>query len=284
MPKKTSNINQISRWKKLKEKLRHTFRFQIIEEETYDVAMVFELSLMNIIMIGSSIFMFFLIISFVIFSLTPIRFYTPGYSGGGGSDKKEIINLLQKTDELSKALDINDKRIKNIKNLLTDKVALEKVSDASKESLSEPQNNIVPLEPTEEEIKFRKQIEASSNKIAKIDESSNLKWSKPLNSSSKVLKNINGVTFEFAAKKGDKIIAPSKGDIVNISTSNGVTEISLLHNNGYLSILKVIGVALVQEGDEINMGDPIINITNKNTILQYELWYEGTSIDLFKLL
>ncbi len=279
---KKTNIQQSSRWQSLKNRLKHTFRFQIIDEQTYDVLMIFELSLWNIIMLLSTLMMTLLIISFLIFSFSPLKYYTPGYKNPGSSNK-EIMDLLQRTEALEEKITLKDRQLSSIKNLLTDRIKPEKVSEKEKEAVESSSPSLVEIQASDEEMNFRKQIEQHIN-IEKNDDADFIQWKLPTNSAYKILKNINGVFFQFTLKNTKNITAVTRGIITSVETNRGLTEIYILHPDSYLSIYKCTGVPQVKEGDEVNSGVSIVEVKDKNSTLQYELWHNDAMVNILEMI
>lgn len=279
---KKTNIQQSSRWQSLKNRLKHTFRFQIIDEQSYEVLLIFELSLWNIIMLISTLSVTLLIISFLIFSFSPLKYYTPGFKNPV-SNNKEVLELLQRTETLEKKISLKDKQLSTIKNLLTDHIKPEKISNKEKETVESSSPSLIELQTSDEELKFRKQIEQQIL-ADKQDEMGTIAWKLPSNSSYKVLKNINGVFYQFTLKNSKNISAVTNGTITSILSDKGFTVIYILHPDSYLSKYKCSGTSLVKEGDEVKAGTPLVEVRDKNSILHFELWHNDAMVSILEMI
>ena len=84
----------------------------------------------------------------------------------------------------------------------------------------------------------------------------------------------------FTAAEGSSVIASGTGTVVNITTDvkfgNAVT---IDHGNGYVSIYRNGGDPLVTEGSQIDKGDIIFVIGEKNTSLGYQIQQDEKYID-----
>ncbi len=84
----------------------------------------------------------------------------------------------------------------------------------------------------------------------------------------------------FTATEGSSVIASGTGTVVNITTDvkfgNAVT---IDHGNGYVSIYRNGGDPLVTEGSQIDKGDIIFVIGEKNTSLGYQILQDDKYID-----
>lgn len=277
-----TNIQQTSKWQRLKSRMRHTFRFQIIDEQTYDVLLIFELSLWNVILFFSTLSMALLVISFFIFSFSPLKYYTPGYTNTSVSNKA-IIDLLQKTEDLEENINLKDKQLSNIKNLLTDKIKPEKISIKDKEAVESASPSLIEIQTSEQELKFRKQVEQQlqSNNT---NDASTISWKLPVASTYKVLKNINGILYQFSLKNIKNINSVAKGTVVSVITNKGFTDIYILHPESYLSKYKAYGTPIVKVGDDVKTGTIIIEVKDKNSILQYELWHNDAMVNILEMI
>ena len=71
---------QNKRWEEIKERLQHRYRLVVMNDETFEEVGSYRLTLMNVY-ISLSVFIVLLITLIVLlFVLTPIKQYLPGYS------------------------------------------------------------------------------------------------------------------------------------------------------------------------------------------------------------
>jgi len=66
-------------WSNWREKLKNVYRFQIVDEKSYDVKMVLELNRLNVLVGVGLLLAFFTLLNFLLIAYTPLKQYIPGY-------------------------------------------------------------------------------------------------------------------------------------------------------------------------------------------------------------
>ncbi len=84
----------------------------------------------------------------------------------------------------------------------------------------------------------------------------------------------------FAATEGSSVIASGTGTVLSVTTDAKFGNcVSIDHGNGYISFYRNSGDPLVTEGSQIDRGDIIFVITDKNTSLGYQIQQDEKYID-----
>ena len=84
----------------------------------------------------------------------------------------------------------------------------------------------------------------------------------------------------FTAAEGSNVIAAGSGTILTVTTDAKLgNSVTIDHGNGYISIYRNAGDPLVTEGSEIDKGDIIYVIGEKNTSLGYQIQQDEKYID-----
>ncbi|MBP6659400.1 MAG: M23 family metallopeptidase [Chitinophagales bacterium] len=281
-------------WNKLKQRLKTIYRFQIVDEKTYDVKFVFELKPLNILIGIGLALAFFTVLNFLFIAYTPLKQYIPGY--GSSSGNREIVNLSVKTEELGDKLKSNEKYLVNLKNILNDKVVVDEVKkDIKKIKI----DTGILGQKTTDESKFVKNIESglqNAELLENIQSSknsifNNLSIQKPV--SGKIITGFDATKQQFGltilAKKDEEVKAPLSGTVIAdgiLPNSNAYLIVQaenqivyILKNN--TKVLKKTG-NFVQQGETIAIIAKQQNSNNYNCIL--ELWYKGQAIDPLKFI
>lgn len=281
-------------WNKLKQRLKTIYRFQIVDEKTYDVKFVFELKPLNILIGIGLALAFFTVLNFLFIAYTPLKQYIPGY--GSSSGNREIVNLSVKTEELGDKLKSNEKYLVNLKNILNDKVVVDEVKkDVKKIKI----DTGILGQKTTDESKFVKNIESglqNAELLENIQSSknsifNNLSIQKPV--SGKIITGFDATKQQFGltilAKKDEEVKAPLSGTVIAdgiLPNSNAYLIVQaenqivyILKNN--TKVLKKTG-NFVQQGETIAIIAKQQNSNNYNCIL--ELWYKGQAIDPLKFI
>ncbi len=102
--------------KKLIQKLRYKYRLVIINDESFEEKLNFKLTPMNVFVGFSSavVLLTFLVITLIFY--TSLREYVPGYTDS--KTKRNLQQLLYKTDSLEQVLVAKELYYKNIVNIL----------------------------------------------------------------------------------------------------------------------------------------------------------------------
>ena len=281
-------------WNKLKQRLKTIYRFQIVDEKTYDVKFVFELKPLNILIGIGLALAFFTVLNFLFIAYTPLKQYIPGY--GSSSGNREIVNLSVKTEELGDKLKSNEKYLVNLKNILNDKVVVDEVKkDIKKIKI----DTGILGQKTTDESKFVKNIESglqNAELLENIQSSknsifNNLSIQKPV--SGKIITGFDATKQQFGltilAKKDEEVKAPLSGTVIAdgiLPNSNAYLIVQA--ENQIVYILKNNTKVLKKSGNFVQQGETIAiiakqqNSNNYNCIL--ELWYKGQAIDPLKFI
>ncbi|MFN8282149.1 MAG: M23 family metallopeptidase [Chitinophagales bacterium] len=276
-------------WNKLRQQLKTVYRFQVVDEKTYDVKLVLELKPMNILIGIGLVLAIFTILNFIFIAYTPLKQYIPGY--GSSSSNREIVNLRIKTEELEDKVKSNEKFIANLHNILSDNI----VVDAVKKDLKKVKIDTGILgQKTTDESKFVKNIESGLQnaelleniQATKTNVFDNLSLLRPV--SGKIVtafdaaKQQNSITF--LAKKEEPVKAPLNGTIIFDGILPNAGECLIVQTeNQLVYILKNNTKTLKKTGNFVQQGETVATagkqLNNANYITVFELWYKGKAID-----
>lgn len=106
-------------------------------------------------------------------------------------------------------------------------------------------------------------------------------------SSSASLEEVGGENpmVKLNGAEGNSIIAAADGTVASITTDSGYLHcIRIDHGNGYSSIYRNDGEAMVKEGDEVVRGAILYVIGEDNTELGYQITYDDKYIDPMDLI
>jgi hypothetical protein len=118
-----------SRKKKFVDRLHYKLRLVLINDETFEEKFSFKLTPLNIFVAFSSFVVVFTFLIIVGIFYTPLREYVPGYTNN--ETKRNVRELLYKTDSLNHALKVKEDYFKNVSNILNGGTGLQ--SDTSAE-------------------------------------------------------------------------------------------------------------------------------------------------------
>lgn len=264
--------------------IKSLYRFQIIDTNTYDVKWVIEISKLNVLVIVSIISTILLVIAFTVFALTPLKFLLPNYVGTKASDKKEVILLKLKVEELEGKIDQYTQYYSNLQKIFLDSMDLHADYILKDDSLQSDKKLSFP-DASDAEIKYRKDFEhllkqdkndvtASRiyllNKMTLPAEGTPAPLA-PNETSSKTLK---------IEVKGESGVNTVLSGVVISKTQNGSKQhLMIYHDLGIISSYRFDGKSEVQVGESLVAGQ-LIGIIGKNDqkILSFDLWEEKTPL------
>lgn len=85
--------------------------------------------------------------------------------------------------------------------------------------------------------------------------------------------------------EGNSVIASADGTVISITTDTSYLHcIKIDHGNGYVSIYRNDGEAMVKEGDEVVRGAILYVIGEENTELGYQITYDERYMDPMELI
>lgn len=261
--------------------IKSLYRFQIIDTNNYEVKLVVEMSKLNMFVLSWLLFLVLLLLTFLVFAFTPLRYLLPGYVGVNATEKREMIDLRLKTDALEEKFNNYDQYISNIQSVINDSIGLH--SDYLQNSdLSNTDSAYFFPEASKFEIDYRKQFE----KLL-IDDQKNEK-----SSSVFILKNMHlpiegkpiikeesdkmSKTLKIKAKNDANVFSVLPGVIIAQYSIGEQKHIFIQHDYNILSIYKFAGKLKVEKGEKVISGQ-LIGVMNDqgDEILSFDLW-EGT--------
>lgn len=277
-------------WKEWQAKLKNVYRFQIVDEKSYDVKLVVELNRLNVIVGTGLLLAFFTLLNFLLVAYTPLKQYIPGY--GSSSGRKEVIKISMKAEELEEKMNAQQKYITNLQNILNDKVVIDAVKSNLKKSKVD--TGILSIKSTDES-RFVKDIEKGlqnaelmeSVRDSKTSILNNLELVRPVSGAliTKFMPANPSVTFSASANEEVKAALSGNVIFVENSVSNGA-YIAVQAENQLVYILKNNSQLLKKTGNFVNAGETIAiaGKNNKSYVSTLELWYRGKAIDASKFI
>jgi septal ring factor EnvC (AmiA/AmiB activator) len=279
-------------WKKWRDKLKNVYRFQIVDEKSYDVKMVLELNRLNVIVITGLLLFFFTVLNFLFIAFTPLKQYIPGYGSNG---RKEVVRLSMKAEELEDKMEAQQKYIANLRNILNDKV----VVDAVKTKLakkSKVDTGILSVKATDESqfVKTFEQGLQNADLLKSIHDSktnvlNNLQLEKPVNGAavSKYSQSTPRIVFTATANEEVHAVLPGNVILTGSSMADGY-YIAVQAENQLVYILKNNSKILKKTGTFVRSGEPVAIAGKGGVANSYactlEIWYKGQTFDPSKFI
>lgn len=286
--------NEKKEQRRLMDRLRHTYRLVVMNNETFEEVGSYRSSLMSLytliafLVVGIA----FLVVSAIAF--TPLRTWIPGY--GDIRQHKEIYQLYRQLDDMEKELKSYEQYSNNIKQVFTGDVQSEE--DIAGDISISDQDSIKEVERIEEDAQLRAEIK-QEERIYASGGSDTAGGNMPSRSLEQIhfIPPVNGsVSAEYEpakkhygvdimAAKNTPIKAVMDGTVViaNWTDETGNT-IAIQHPNNLISFYKHNSALLKKVGVSVKAGEAIAIIGNTGTLssgphLHFELWYQGKTVD-----
>ncbi len=284
------NENQSGWW----DRMKHTYRLIIMNNDTFEEKGSYKLTLLNVYIFVSTIFVVVFIMIFLLVAYTPLRKYIPGYAGGNMD--KEVYELNRELAAIEKEFEAHRAYSENFRKLLVGDVKTEE--DVDQEIEPAAVDSFQTTEPSEDEQSLRKEIELMEiGNIVKSGRATNLNAKDiPLDQ----LIFMTPVTGEISAgfmptqkHYGVDILAPRNTPVkvamdgyvfmADFTVETGNT-IGVQHANNVITFYKHNSAMLKTVGAKVKAGEAIAIIGNTGTLtsgphLHFELWHRGKPID-----
>lgn len=266
-------------------KLKNHYRFQVIDTSTYDVRWVFELSRLNVVTAFSVLFLLLLALFFALFSLTPLRFLLPGYVGNNAEEKRAMIELRMKSEELEARLKNDQKFIANLQQILLDSIPVHEDYIEEQQRLLQVDTELFFPQAGNLETRFRKDFELLL-KQGNNQEVSGKAFvlsilQKPLDGRAVSIDDqITGSKTLHIKGKGDAgITSVLAGLVIARYRVGSETHLYIQHEEYLVSAYKFEGVAVVSQGEWVDAGQLLGSLDEKGEeILHLDLWANGEAI------
>ncbi|MCB9283404.1 MAG: M23 family metallopeptidase [Lewinellaceae bacterium] len=276
------------------DRLKHTYRLVIMNNETFEEIGSYQLSLLNVYIFLSTLMVVvaFLVISLIVF--TPLKRYIPGY--GNASAQPEFIKLNQEVDSLQDLIEAQEVYNSSIRKMLT----------GQGESMAEepelkynPGDSLLEVERIEEDELLRQEVEMDEIRtISQAEEFTPQRGSQevPLEQLYFTPPLSGEISAGFMLEKkhfGVDILAPRNTPIKAVMdgwviasdwTLETGNTIAIQHDNNIVSIYKHNSALLKEIGSYVKAGEAVAIIGNSGTLsdgphLHFELWHKGVPVD-----
>lgn len=147
---------------KIKKKLFSKNRLVILNDDTFEEIFSLRLTLMNVFVVATVGAVLIIFVTTYIIAFTPLREYIPGYAS---TDlKQKAVELTLKSDSLEQAMKRNNLYVESIKKVLNGDLEYAKLNIDSIIVAEQIDPDAVDLEPSENELELRKEVESKNKK------------------------------------------------------------------------------------------------------------------------
>ena len=272
------------------ERLQHTYRLVVMNNETFEEIGSYRLSLLNVY-VALSILMVFvaaIVVSLIIF--TPLKRYIPGYADV--NSLPEVVAINEQIDELTAEIQARDTYINNLRAMMLGEG--QTVDDIPEDLYTEGDSNLV-VAPIREEEQIREEValeEVAQRNRSGVFEGELLDpatqyFTAPLTGeiSAGFMPEEKHFGVDILAPRNTPVKASLSGRVIasDWTLETGYT-IGIQHNNNLITFYKHNSSLLKKVGDYVQAGEAVAIIGNTGTLtdgphLHFELWYNGQPMD-----
>lgn len=283
------NKKEQSRW----ERLQHTYRLVVMNNETFEEIGSYRLTLLNVYIILSTVFVLgtAFIVAAIVF--TPIKRLVPGY--GEVQMHSEVIKINRQLDSIEKVFLVHKEYSDNFRKMVTGNV---ETSDDANDNQLVTTDTFSQVEPIEEDKILRQEVELEElRNAAQQSKTTNFSsqdtpleqmyFSSPLSGeiSEGYQPNIKHYGVDIVAPQNTPIKAIMDGWVImsdyTVETGN---TIGIQHPNNIISFYKHNSALLKKTGTFVKAGEAVAIIGNTGHLsdgphLHFELWHKGKPVN-----
>ena len=275
-----------SKKQKLKQKLLSKYRLVILNDNTFEEKISFNLTRLAVFVISGFSIIALIALTTVLIAFTPLREYIPGYSST--KLKNDAIKLTNKADSLEIALQINKKQLNSIRKVLTGNVFPLDSLNETKENVTNDED-FVSIPTSIEDSLLREKVarEDKYNLLKGEQQKVNFVLFPPVKGS--ISEGFKPEDKHFAVDVvvavGTAVKSVSDGRVIFAEwTADTGYVVIIEHANKLLSVYKHNSSVNKSQGDYVKTGEVISfsGATGELTTgphLHFELWSDGHALD-----
>lgn len=269
--------------RKLKQKLLDKYRLVILNDNTFEEKVSFNLTRLNVFVLFGFSAIALIGLTTLLIAFTPLREYIPGYSSTALKNKANI--LTEKTDSLEVVLRDQEKQLNSIRKVLIgdvlpakEEVIVDSVSGKKFESLPTTTADSLLREEVAREDKYN---------LFEKDEANNFVLFPPVKGNITELYDAKEKHYavDIVVAEGTPIKSVADGTIIFSEwTAETGYVIIIEHANNLLSVYKHNQSLNKSQGDLVKSGEVIAFSGSGGSLstgphLHFELWSNGHALD-----
>lgn len=260
-----------------------------MNDETFEEKVSVTLSPLNVFVFTGTIIISLITFTIYIIAFTPLREYIPGYADI--NMQRKLIMLTYKTDSLMKSVQVRDRYMSNLRNVINGQTGKDSNSENDASLLRYDTIQFQPPSGSDSilrmEIESQDRFTLSPSGSVPSSSLSNFYFFTPLKGT--VTNVFNSKTkhygIDIVASPNEVIKSTLDGTVVMADwTSETGYVIAVQHSNNLFSIYKHNSALLKNSGDYVKAGEVVAIIGNSGELttgphLHFELWYNGSPVN-----
>tara|TARA_R110001583_G_scaffold7286_3_gene36285 strand:+ start:10763 stop:11713 length:951 start_codon:yes stop_codon:yes gene_type:complete len=271
-------------------KLRNKYRLTVSNESTFEEALSFRLSRLNVFTVAGTSLIVLIALITVLIAFTPLREYIPGYPDG--KMRRSIEQNMKSVDSLTTELEKRDRFFQGIKNVVSGN-DFENTVQSKADSIVDPKYKGLQFTQSENDSIFRKDHEAEEkfnltisgeNKARGV---SSIHFFTPMKGM--ISNSYDGLSGHYGVDvvgpKNERISAVLDGTVIFAEwTLNTGYVVQIQHGKDLVSIYKHNQELLKKPGEFVKAGEAIAILGNSGELtsgphLHFELWHNGKALN-----
>lgn len=273
--------------RKFSQKLLHKYRLVILNEDTFEEKVSFELTRLNVFVVATVTGILLIAGTTLLIAFTGLREYIPGYSST--DIKQKAVSLAYKTDSLQNIVQLNNQYLNSIKKVLSGDV---KTVEINKDSIMEnhridPQD--VDLAPSKEDSLLREVVvqEDKYNFLETATSKANYALFPPIKGPVSEGYNIKEKHYgiDIVATHNSPVKSVADGTVIFAGWTSATGNVIIIeHSYGLLSAYKHNSSLTKEQGERVLKGEVIATAGSTGEFstgphLHFELWSEGHPVN-----
>lgn len=269
------------------EKLLHRYRLVILNDETFEERISFNINKLNIALVVAVVSLLLVALTSVLIAFTPLREYVPGYTTA--AVKNKATDLVYEVDSLETELEQTKRYFESVQNVLLGKVSASEIKRDSLITQDTSKLKDLDLAPSEADSLLRKEVEEKDKYNLLPEAVSNTDFTLFAPVRGTISRNFQAKKKHYGidvnAKEGSPIKAVRDGTVIfsewTVETGN---VIILEHQYNLISVYKHNKNLLKKQGDLVKSGEVIARLGNTGELsdgahLHFELWSDGYPVN-----
>ena len=271
-------------------KLRSKYRLTVSNESTFEEALSFRLSRLNVFTVAGIFLIVLISVITILIAFTPLREYIPGYPDG--KMRRSIEQNMKTVDSLTDVLKKRDRFFQGIRNVISGN-DFENTVQSKADSIVDPKYKGLQFTQSENDSIFRKEHEAEGKfNLAISGENrargiSSIHFFTPMKGlvSNSYDEQSGHYGVDVVGSLNERISAVLDGTIIFAEwTLNTGYVIQIQHGNDLVSIYKHNQELLKKPGEFVRAGEAIAILGNSGELtsgphLHFELWHNGKALN-----
>jgi len=274
--------------KKFKQKLLHKYRLVILNEDTFEERLSFQLSKLNVIILSTFSALILVSGTALLIAFTPIREYIPGYSSTALKNKATRLTLT--VDSLTTVVDKNSAYLTSIRNVLSGQIdSLDTNEINTDQEIRQVEAKSVNLSASEQDSILRAKVEQEDkySLLERATFSTNFTLFPPVSGRVSEPYNVEQKHYavDIVTEKNEPVKATLDGTVIFAEWTVETGYVIIIeHNFGLISVYKHNDSLLKTQGELVTAGEAIAVVGDTGEFsygphLHFELWVDGYPVN-----